>query len=493
MVWPFDDDLPRSSADIERLEGDPYSLRVAAGDLRGLAADLETARTAAGELESITDGTSWQGAGFDAFRTKVEKNPKASDIANAQDRMREAAGVIDGLASAIDDCQSRIDWCRQRIDSLAIPQDGDIPEELRPQIEAIRNDADAARSDYERHLRTAGDRFAEMTDQTVYAEPPPGLFERAVDAVGEALEFVGEFAIGIVEGVWEMVKGLASIVALVVQPWKWDDAWRTLTQIVRFAIENPGEFFTAVGKAIVDWDTLMTNPGRWLGKLVPNIVLAVLTGGAGTAATAASRIAVMAARFGRISRVANRVARVSSRIDNVGRASNLARRARLMRQPTPRQVRRRNAIAGRRGERLSQRYWQNRGARPIAREVTLRSHTSRRTNGTPRRARIDHIFEQPGGGRLLGVESKNGLGADLRGDQPVIYDELANGGVEVRTDKLADAGIPRGSNLQADVHVDRWYSPPDAPSIGQQAAVQAGAEGAEIAGDDDRFQLPTNR
>ena len=86
MGWPFDD-LPRSSADIPRIGGDPSVLRTCASDLRTVAADLESPRTAASQLQTITDGTSWNGAGFDAFRDKVDKNPKAADIANAQSVM----------------------------------------------------------------------------------------------------------------------------------------------------------------------------------------------------------------------------------------------------------------------------------------------------------------------------------------------------------------------------------------------------------------------
>jgi hypothetical protein len=492
VVWPFDEDLPRSSADIERLEGDPYSVRLCASDLRSLAGGLDTAWTATSELQSIGDGTSWNGAGFDAYRAQVEKNPKPTDVANAQRTMGDAADVLDGLASGIADCQSRIDWCRQRLDGLGVPQDGDIPEELRPQVEAIRDDANQAREDYDRHFRDAGDRFGEMTDQTVYAEPPPGILERAADFVGDALEFVGEFAIGIVEGVWEMVKGLYSIVSLIVQPWKWDDAWRTLTQIVQFAIENPGEFFKAVGKAIVDWDTLMTNPGRWLGKLVPNIALAILTGGAGTAATVASRIAVMSARFGRVSRVANKAAKVSTQIDRRFRATNLARRHNLMEPLSGEQASALRRRAGTIGEDLSRQSWQNRGYGLAGEQVTLRSVNSLNANGRPVTARVDLVFTRPDGSPHL-VEAKNGLNADLTDNQRIVYPELPTTGAEVRTDKLADVGVPRGSHIQTDVQVDRWYSPADAPSVGQQVAVQAGAEGVQTAGDDQRFPVPPDR
>jgi hypothetical protein len=490
----FGDDLPRSSSDIEWLEGSPTTLRSCAEDLRTLAGDLDPAWTACHQLGLINDGTSWNGQGFDAFRTKVDKNPKTSDIDNAQSMMRSAAGTLDTLATGLDDCQGRISWCRQRIDALGLG-DGDIPDDVRPQVEAIRSDADGARADYERHLSTAGQSFVELTDQTVYAEPPPGFFESVGNFFVDVAQFGADFLVGIVEGVWEMVKGLAMIVALVVQPWKWPEAIETLNQIVRFAIENPGEFLKLVGQAIVDWETLKENPAKWLGKLVPNILLAVVTGGAGTAATVATRAAVMASRFSRLARVGdklNGVARVATRVDNFGRGDHLARRVGLLQPMTRGQTFRRIGAMGRRGESLSMQRWANRGYRPVAEQVTLHSKTqvttSGRRTGRPVEAIMDSVWaDDANGGTLFGVESKNGVGADLSPRQARVYPEMQTTGVEVRGNKLAGEGYPSGSTLQGDVNVDHWYSPHDAPSVGSQAGVQLGAEGLQELGDDEPF------
>jgi hypothetical protein len=491
----FGDGLPRTSSDIEPLDGSPSALRSCAEDLRTLAGELSSAWTACHQLGLITDGTSWNGQGFDAFRTKVEKNPKTSDIDNAQTMINAAAGTLDTLATGLDDCQSRITWCRQRIDALALGE-GDIPDDVRPQVEAIKTDADSARSDYGRHLTTAGQAFEELTDKTVYAEPPPGFFESVGDFFAGALQITGDFLLGVVEGVWEMVKGLFMIVALVVQPWKWPEAINTLTQIVKFAIENPGEFLSLVGQAIVDWETLKENPAKWLGKLVPNILLAVVTGGAGTAATALTRVAVMASRFSRLTRVAdklNGVARVANRVDNVGRADHLARRVGLLKPMTRRQTFQRIGAMGRLGENLSVQKWTNQGYRPVAQQVTLHSKTttysSGRKSGKPVEAIIDHVFsdDASSGTKLFGVESKNGVGADLSSRQATVYPEMETTGVEVRGNKLGGEGYPSGSTLQTDVHVDHWYSPHDSPSVGSQVAVQVGAEGAQQVGNDEPF------
>ena len=55
--------------------------------------------------------------------------------------MHQAADALTTLASGIADSQSRIEWCRQQIDDLDLPA-GDIPEDVLPQVQNIKNDAD---------------------------------------------------------------------------------------------------------------------------------------------------------------------------------------------------------------------------------------------------------------------------------------------------------------------------------------------------------------
>jgi hypothetical protein len=234
-----------------------------------------------------------------------------------------------------------------------------------------------------------------------------------------------------------------------------------------------------VGSAIVDLDTLKENPAKWLGKLVPNILLAVATGGAGTTATVLSRAAVFSARFGRLARVGeklNKVARVAMKVDKVGRADKVMRNVGLMKPLTRAQQGALSRKAGVIGEDLSAQKWTNAGYRPVAEQVSLKSPTARYASGKPVRARVDHVFADDGSGSLFGVEAKNGLSADLSKGQRQIYPEMRNSGVEVRSDSLRGEGYPVGSTLKGDVHVDHWYSPADAISPGKQAVVQVGAQ-----------------
>jgi hypothetical protein len=176
------------------------------------------------------------------------------------------------------------------------------------------------------------------------------------------------------------------------------------------------------------------------------------------------------------------------KVDRLGRADKLARRVGLLKPLTGRQRGALSRKAGIIGEDMSARKWTGKGFRPVAEQVSLKSPAGKYANGKPIRARVDHVFaDDASGGTLFGVEAKNGLSADLSKGQSHIYPEMQNTGVEVRSDSLRGEGYPVGSTLQGDVHVDHWYSPPDSPSVGTQAAVQVGAEGAQAAGDDQPF------
>jgi hypothetical protein len=183
---------------------------------------------------------------------------------------------------------------------------------------------------------------------------------------------------------------------------------------------------------------------------------------------------------------------VATRIDNFARIDHMARRVGLLQPLTRGQVFQRIGAMGRIGESLSMQKWANRGFRPVAEQVTLHSKTTKYTsgkkNGKPVEAIMDSVwghYDQPGG--LFGVESKNGLGADLSPRQATVYPEMQTTGVEVRGNKLAGEGLPSGSTLQADYTVDHWYHPHDAPSVASQAGLQGGVEVAQEVGNDEPF------
>lgn len=101
----------------------------------------------------------------------------------------------------------------------------------------------------------------------------------AVDEGGERGHAVTEFF----KGAWDAVYGTGELlVGLTIQGlWDrdaWGDNWSNLGATAQFAFEEPGEF----GKALLDLETLQSNPGRWFGGLAPDVAL-TLAGGGGAA------------------------------------------------------------------------------------------------------------------------------------------------------------------------------------------------------------------
>ncbi len=101
----------------------------------------------------------------------------------------------------------------------------------------------------------------------------------AAEDGGERGHAVAEFF----RGAWDAVYGTGElIVGLTVQGlWDreaWGENWSNLGATAQFAFEEPGEF----GRALLDLETLQSNPGRWFGGLAPDIAL-TLAGGGGAA------------------------------------------------------------------------------------------------------------------------------------------------------------------------------------------------------------------
>jgi hypothetical protein len=134
-------------------------------------------------------------------------------------------------------------------------------------------------------------------------KPPPedegNWLERRLDDVGDAASWTWDQAKQVPGGVWEGTKGIGEGAYFLYQlnptnPSNWRDPgamidrYKQLGDTAVYAYENPGEF----GKAMINWEDIEAGRyGEWLGNLGPDAVLAVATGGAGTAATRGVRTA----------------------------------------------------------------------------------------------------------------------------------------------------------------------------------------------------------
>src|SRR5262245_17007964 len=94
------------------------------------------------------------------------------------------------------------------------------------------------------------------------------------------------------------------------------DMWNAL-------VEDPVGFGENLGKALLDWDTWADDPARALGHLVPDVVIAVLTAGSGSAATRGAKGAADVAD------AAEDLASAGRRLDDLGDLEGLEAGARL--------------------------------------------------------------------------------------------------------------------------------------------------------------------
>lgn len=330
MSFLFDSGPPQfDPADLEPLQGDGERIRSAGRMLYDAAGALEFAERAATQLEKLTDGVSWHGAAFQAFRGSLEKQPLPQHLSNARDVLGWTGDELGRLATKLDDIQTEAVLLRQRADLLGVH--GDVPEERRTEVDTIKQAYDDLNERRERALEDAARAFDELKDRTVFAKPPPSGWGRIGNALGGALNFTKEFAIGLGQGVVDIGKGLGMLLYLatpmgMTKAVTWVRENRQLIgQSITYAMHDPLSMATDVGKILIDYETLRQSPGRWLGKLAPQIAIAVATAGAGGVASRSAAITVRnvddTATLGRVAQLSERSKVLTSLVErgvNVG-------------------------------------------------------------------------------------------------------------------------------------------------------------------------------
>lgn len=298
--------LPGPDA-IDPLPGNSWAVRASAREIRGTLEQLAVARRAAVRLEAVTDGACWQGAAFDAFRSLLRRRPLTAAIDHADRCMHEAADRLDWYADRYDDHQDRLQWCRSRLREVVARANADRaaaeaagtppPPEPWPEVDRILDHV----ADIWRRHRAAVDAvaatFDRLDDEPTFATPPPSNLEKVTGVVEGVLGGAWSVAVGLAEGTRDLVVGLVEIAQLlnpVMLPSRIVDLiqnWDEVVAVLRYVRDNPGEFFGDLGKAMLDWDMLLEDPARWVGRRIPDILLTVATGGMGKVGTTAASTA----------------------------------------------------------------------------------------------------------------------------------------------------------------------------------------------------------
>lgn len=287
--------------------GDPGALRTTITTLEEFGGAL----TAAGDGLAKLDDGGWTGQAADAFHEWFDGEP-ARWIACGE-AFSSAAGALTTYVDVLEWAQRQAGeairlWAEAEAATSQAKADhqravGQANQQAAaagttaPSIpfvdpgEAKRTEAQGLLAAARSQLRDAGDRANTTVDQARDKAPKkPSLLGQIGETLGDFGQGVWEGATGLAEFVWQ-----TSPARLAIDPAGYAHDMLGLAAGLSTAVTNPKEFF----QAVIDWDTWKDNPARALGHLVPDLALALVTGGAGTAAARSARAAQAAARLGR--------------------------------------------------------------------------------------------------------------------------------------------------------------------------------------------------
>lgn len=288
--------------DIPLLPGDGAAIRAAAADITSTLPRIRTARHAAVQLEEILAGDHWQGTAFGAFCRVVERKPLPLALDHAAERMGQAAEELAWFAARFDENQARLRHLRAQAAALqASVVDEDQVAAVAAEVRAIEQRAQAVLDDHRGCLDQVAALFDWLDDEPTFATPPPSTWQRVSGVVDGALDGLGDlaegawnmtwsFGTGVVEGVRDLVLGIWDLAQLFT-PGGASDLWANRAQIgavLRAAVDDPIGFLGQLGSALLDIDTLLSDPARWVGRRIPDVVLAIVSGGAGAVASRAA-------------------------------------------------------------------------------------------------------------------------------------------------------------------------------------------------------------
>jgi hypothetical protein len=287
-----------------------WACQVVAQAVLDYAGKLEDAKHDAREaIRDAKDATERIKAAEDAIQTAQARIAEATFSLNAAESEILVTGAT-GTPSP--DAVARRDSAQATISDAADDERAarrDL-EQARDDLERAKRRGERAEQDAKDAARAAAGAVAAAGDlaprpMAPPAPPPPPPAEEkdkpwwqdVGDAVGDAASWTGDQALGVGKGVGEGVVGIGqgaymlyrlSPTNALINRDDFDESWDGMGKAAQFAWDHPGEF----GKQVANWEDLKEGRyGEWIGNLGPDAVLAVATGGAGTAVSRATRTA----------------------------------------------------------------------------------------------------------------------------------------------------------------------------------------------------------
>ena len=318
-------------APVFEIGGDPGGISTRAAVMMDRANEFGEIHSGLSSLKS--DG--WEGRAADHFRSKFKVQTKG--WLDAQEAFSSASEAYSSYASTLASAQGQCDGIRSRWKQGrdAVQQAQNNQADARSQAAAEggipmfdascdegpgRSAMAAAVADFETlvdQVNEAGDLLITALNAGIAKLPERTWWDSVKRTVGSVVK-------GFVEAVADLVKlGLAlsgvpmlfDFGRMLMGQMTWDEFYakhstipmETIAGLAKALWEDPGAFFAGLGKALVDWDTWTDDPGRAIGHLLPDVLIAIATAGTGTAASAGEKATSGAARLARMAHIGKEV------------------------------------------------------------------------------------------------------------------------------------------------------------------------------------------
>ncbi|MFD0884582.1 hypothetical protein ACFQ08_08450, partial [Streptosporangium algeriense] len=266
----------------------------AAGDGSGgsggfVGGDPESLNVLSRELTAA--GRKWREAGttLATLLARLGLDPSAG---------REVGHAGEWIASQVKDVNRRRDELLKRPPQPEVSAGEDFGTR-----ESLGDGGFTAPRDPDHVIDQVGDRIVEAAEK--------GADALGMGLLGDAVRLLDEkvsrpFTKGIVEGTVDLVGSVweFSLIRAATDMKGFTRSVDGLKDGLLYGAQHPVEF----AGAIIDWDTLTTDPLRWFGKLAPEAIITVTTAGSGAAASGASRTSK---GLGRLSETGRRLRRGS--------------------------------------------------------------------------------------------------------------------------------------------------------------------------------------
>ena len=277
---------------------------------------------------SSLNADGWEGRAADHFRSKFKV--QVQGWVDAQEAFSSASEAYSSYASTLASAQSQCDGIRVRWEQGrdAVQQAQNNQADARSEAAAYgvlpvfgascnegpgRSAMAAAEADFQTlvdQVNEAGDllitalnagiaKLPERTWWDAVTRTAGSILGGAYEAVVEIVKLLWKLSGG--EGMWDFGRVLMGDMTLEEYDIKHREIpTETLAAMAKALWNDPVGFMKAVGKSLIDWDTWTDDPGRAIGHLLPDVILALATMGGSAGVSAGEKALTGGARALRI-------------------------------------------------------------------------------------------------------------------------------------------------------------------------------------------------